>query len=614
MSQETGIRYGRLIYRSLPELLSFQLMSSLVFSLPASLLTGFMSRLLSGYDTSITSANIRTFFSSWRAPVIILLSLLTLLWFFVIELLVPVLVSYDILSGRRSRVLRRAVDGIKALKQFGSLRGVGSILFIFIAVPLCGVGISVSLTEDLYVPNFIKEVIDASPLYSTAYTVLMILFAVMLSVYRFSLQAVLLDGQSVREADRTSARIMKEHRKEVWRITLRFWLTVAVAACLFFYFVTVRPEMKLSADDPGTPNVLEAGSAGIFSLTSLSDKDQDLIFYRIRCASHIIMSNFLNSVAGSLLMFLISLTRTMIYLRCTRDTGDRYPERPRRLRLLRTLILALLLPALLLFWSVYTGIYYESVYGREIAGVIAHRTGGTMASENSVEGLELSIAQGCFGAETDVQRTSDGRYIINHDGTFRRLTGVNRKPEEMTFDEVMQLRIRDTTGSGKELTVPTIEELLDASKGRIKLFIELKGATADRRMVDDLVSMIRERDCVDDVVLISLDYDLMAYAETNYPEFETGTLFFLGLGDISNLNCDLIMMEEESVTEERLRRIHDSGRKAAVWTVNKEEALYKFLDSGIDYVITDEVILAGKVTEKLSSRSVYREMVDRIGR
>ena len=40
MSQETGIRYGRLIYRSLPELLSFQLMSSLVFSLPASLLTG----------------------------------------------------------------------------------------------------------------------------------------------------------------------------------------------------------------------------------------------------------------------------------------------------------------------------------------------------------------------------------------------------------------------------------------------------------------------------------------------------------------------------------------------------------------------------------------------
>ena len=40
MSQETGIRYGRLIYRSLPELLSFRLMSSLVFSLLASLLTG----------------------------------------------------------------------------------------------------------------------------------------------------------------------------------------------------------------------------------------------------------------------------------------------------------------------------------------------------------------------------------------------------------------------------------------------------------------------------------------------------------------------------------------------------------------------------------------------
>ena len=614
MQDKTEIRYGRLIYRSLPELISFHILSSLVLYVPVSLLTGVIYQLLSGYGASITSANLGTFFTSWRAPVIILLSLIILLWFFVIEVLVPVLVSDDLLNSRRSKVFSKVWEGIKALKLFASPRGILRILFTFMAVPLCGFGFSVSLTKDFYMPNFIKEVIDANPIYNTSYTMLMLVFVLLIIMHKYSLQALLLDGQSVREADRTSARIIKEHRKETGKLTLKFWLTVIVAACLFVYFFTIRPEMKLAEDDPGTPNVLEAGSATIYTLTSLSEADQDLIAYRIRCAAHILMSGFLGSASGSFLMFLVALTRTKVYLSFTRGAADRYPKRPKKLHLLLRVVMFLVLAAVVLVWSVYVGIYYEKLFGRDTAQIIAHRTGGTMAYENSVEGLELAIERGCYGSETDVQRTSDGRYIINHDGTFKRLTGVDRKPEEMTFDEVMQLRIKDTTGSGKELTVPTIEELLDASKGRIKLFIELKGATADRQMVDDLVRIIRERGCVNDVVLISLSYDLMNYAETNYPEFETGTLFFVGIGDISNLHSDIIMMEEEAVTNDRLRRIHEAGKRAAVWTVNKHDNLYRFLDSGIDLVITDEVILAQEVTEELKARTVYEEMKDRIGK
>lgn len=110
---------------------------------------------------------------------------------------------------------------------------------------------------------------------------------------------------------------------------------------------------------------------------------------------------------------------------------------------------------------------------------------------------------------------------------------------------------------------------------------------------------------MDDTVLISLAYDVIDYAETNYPEFETGTLFFAGIGDVSKLNCDLLIMEEEMGTETRIRQTHDAGKRAIVWTVNTEEAMRKFLDSEADAIITDEIELAERVQKELDERTEY---------
>ncbi|MBR0213515.1 MAG: hypothetical protein IJL95_02185, partial [Solobacterium sp.] len=250
---------------------------------------------------------------------------------------------------------------------------------------------------------------------------------------------------------------------------------------------------------------------------------------------------------------------------------------------------------------------------REPVKIIAHRAGGTMASENSLEGLQAAIDRGCYGSEIDVQRTADNHYVINHDTSFKRLTGVDRKPQDMTMEEIGRLRIADTTGSGAELPVVTIEEMLDFIKDREILFIELKGPTADRQMADDLVKIVREKDCQDDIAFISLDYDVIDYIETKYPEFRTGTLFFAGLGNIASLNCDYLIMEEEIATENRISQIHEAGKEAIVWTVNTETGLYKFLDSDIDGIITDEIPLANNVRQQLDDRTDLAFLADRFG-
>lgn len=182
----------------------------------------------------------------------------------------------------------------------------------------------------------------------------------------------------------------------------------------------------------------------------------------------------------------------------------------------------------------------------------------------------------------------------------------------MSLEEIRTLRIKDTTGSGAELSVVTIEEMLDVVKGKIKLFIELKGATADCRMVDDLARIIREKDCVQDVAFISLKYDVIDYAETNYPEFETGTLFFAGIGNVSRLNCDLLIMEEQIATNFRVEQVHNAGKEVVVWTVNTPEAMYRFLDSNVDAIITDEVEMAEATQSDLDRRTDLQVIQDKL--
>ena len=97
-----------------------------------------------------------------------------------------------------------------------------------------------------------------------------------------------------------------------------------------------------------------------------------------------------------------------------------------------------------------------------------------------------------------------------------------------------------------------------------------------------------------------------------YPEFETGTMFFAGVGDVSRLNCDLLIMEEEFATNNHVNQIHNAGKEAIVWTINTEASMYHFLDSVIDGVITDDIELAEMVQKQLDERSDVRILQDKL--
>ena len=160
--------------------------------------------------------------------------------------------------------------------------------------------------------------------------------------------------------------------------------------------------------------------------------------------------------------------------------------------------------------------------------------------------------------------------------------------------------------------VPTYEEMLIACKGRLVLFTELKGNTADIKMADDIVSIVKQYHMEDECVIISLKYDLIDYIETNYPEMQTGFLTFASFGKTAELNCDYIGLEEESATSDAIDAIHGEGKKVLVWTANEKGSQRHFLCTEVDGIITDNVSQAIEISAQLEERSDLDRMIDKI--
>ncbi len=599
------IPFYKLIMQSLPEMWVFQILAVIIFAIPVKVLTELMHISAGIGGEIVTTANVKDFILSWKFPLVIILGISLVLIYIVVELFALIYLTDTILKGERAGIRKCMADGFKSLKRFANGTGILIILFILVAAPLCGSAFSISLSQNFYIPNFIMEVVFKNPLFTIGYLALVVFLYIVAYRAGFSMHAVLLDNMTPGEGVRRSFRIEKEHRVEILKRIIPSALIIIVIFAVSKAILSKIPGLFLSGLAETMPKNYQIDIGAIIGGSAeLSALDAKVIAYRSVTVFLVFLWQYLFYVVtllcGSYFMLLIN----RCYLDYTERGNDLWPERPNKSGNAKKVVFLIGTFVFIAVVSVVYGFNYNNIFGRkEPVKIIAHRAGGTMASENSLEGIEKAIEHGCYGSEIDVQRTKDGYYIINHDNDFARLTGVAKAPMDMTMDEIKELRIQDTTGNGKELPVVTFEEMLDACKGRIKLFVELKGATADHQMVDDVVRIIKEHDCIEDTALISLDYDVIKYAETNYPEFETGTLFFAGLGDYSKLTCDLIILEEEIATLENIFFIHRAGKQAIAWTVNTSEGMYKFLDSIVDVVITDEILLSEDVQSLLDNRT-----------
>ena len=460
-----------------------------------------------------------------------------------------------------------------SLRTLLSPLGVVIALYVTFVFPLAGAAVGVSFTNSFSIPDFIVSWIVRQRLQSILYFVSLAVLAALGVIYLFTMHFAILEGQRPRQALRSARLLMARRWKALAKGYLPFLLATLLGLAAMIGLLMVLP----------------------LTLVANLHLSRARFWY-----AFFVLLGGATCLAAALLFVPMQFFRLTLLFEAEMHPGWRAatPKRPRLIwRLpLAGAILAVVL-ALVLSGN------FDFFFPRNLTTqIIAHRGGGMLSTENTVESLEAAIERGVYASEIDIQRTLDGHYILNHDKTFARVAGVDRRPQDMTLEEVKQLRIGGTA------EVATIEEILDAAKGRIKLYIELKAPSADAQMIDDLYDMVTARDMLKEVAFISLNYSTIVVTEKLHPDVETVFLCYYAFGDFEDLVCDGLGLEAACATDANIARIHDAGLRVDVWTCNTTSSILQYLLSDADGVITDEVALA----EALSAIFPQRRDLTRI--
>lgn len=533
---------------------------------------------------AITSSDFTFLFTTWQGWLIILITFAAACLYFTFDVNTKILYAYNFIQGKAISTLEVFKTAFRRSRRFLNIRGLLILLFASLMVPLAGFGFSISMTDHFYIPNFVTEVVYESVPYTLLYLGILAVFILIVAFEIYVIPITLLEDCSIREAGiKSRAMIRKNGLRIYWKL-----LKYVVLSHLL----------------PILTGMILIGLIPFCIAEIFSAQPEAARFWRI---------------AGTLCIVIYIVYRLMLMGPCCivrlLELYAEYEQlpirsadyRPPKLRFAIYPVLALCI-AFLSLGGTYA---FDEIFPRESSvEIIAHRGGGDLDCENSLEGLEKAIDRGVYGSEIDIQRTKDGHYIVLHDKSFKRLCHINKSPSEMTLDEILALKADDGTHS--PVGIATLDEMIDAVKGRAKLYIELKGSTADRKMADDIIDMVMEKDASENVALISLKYNLVDYIETKAPELETGLLYYASWGNDNGLNVDDLIMEEAVASDYTINSIHEQGKKAIVWTVDKNSSIQHFLMSGCDAVITNRVDEVIEAKAELARRDDMQLIFDQL--
>lgn len=229
---------------------------------------------------------------------------------------------------------------------------------------------------------------------------------------------------------------------------------------------------------------------------------------------------------------------------------------------------------------------------------IAHRGNNSTAPENSIVAFENVYRHQAI--ETDIQLTSDNRWVVMHDETVDRTTNGTGKISDMTYDQFRALRI-DTGANIDKLTddekiPPNLEEFLLICKKNNRIpVVEIKATGGYTKEQLQLIKTISDGiGMTEKTIFISFNYDMLVLMREIFPFNELqwvyqGTINTDVITKLKTLGlpCGLDINENNaSLTKDNVNLLHANRLKIGAWTVGYN-SFEKMKDLGIDYITTN---------------------------
>ncbi len=222
--------------------------------------------------------------------------------------------------------------------------------------------------------------------------------------------------------------------------------------------------------------------------------------------------------------------------------------------------------------------------------VTAHRGASGLAPENTMSAMLKAIEIGSDYAELDVQETKDGVLILLHDSSLRRTARLDSNIWETDYADLNGIDVGawfDSTFTGEP--IPTLEDVIDAVYGKMKLNIELKMNGHEQQLVERVVSLVEKKNFISNCIITSFDFEAINRVKKLNPKIKAGYIFSNMPADVDVFTApvNLLSVKYTLIDEEFVKKAHANKKKVHVYTVNQPEEMKRLIKLGVDSIITD---------------------------
>ena len=116
--------------------------------------------------------------------------------------------------------------------------------------------------------------------------------------------------------------------------------------------------------------------------------------------------------------------------------------------------------------------------------LIAHRgVHNTKIPENTLPAFVKSVDKN-YIIELDIHILKDNTIVVYHDYNIKRLTGVNKVIETLSYAQLFKVKIN------KKYTIPTLKQVIHVVDGKVPILIEVKDMNNNSKFEEELVKIL----------------------------------------------------------------------------------------------------------------------------
>ncbi|MBE96502.1 glycerophosphodiester phosphodiesterase family protein [Marinobacter sp.] len=241
----------------------------------------------------------------------------------------------------------------------------------------------------------------------------------------------------------------------------------------------------------------------------------------------------------------------------------------------------------------------QSFEQQDKVSITAHRGSALKAPENTLSAIQQAIEDGADYIEVDVRMTADGVPVLWHDADMRRVFGLDGKISDITLQEA---REQDAGAwfapQFSNERIATLEEVIEKTRGRAYLYVDIKPDPDTPALTREVVSLLNRMEATEGAVIATAEWSVLAEARELAPELKTTLLAQFIVGPLWEQSFDILGLRQNRVTPTTVARAHRSGKELHVWTVNSPDAMSRFIDMGVDNIITDRPDVLAELLER----------------